>query len=147
MHLAGSAAPIDELVKKLGLPRSSKQRVADALGTLFQQGYVFSDAKNRYSLSKKLVLVEALLEKNARGFGFGTKLKVTSGKQPWDRDPFISASRLGNARHGDRVLLRIIKVRKDGRPEAEVVSVLKRSSAMLGGILSSGKRSRHRLSR
>ena len=49
------------------------------------------------------------------------------------REPFISVSKMGTARHGDVVLLHIDKVRRDGRSEAAVISVLKRTTQQLGG--------------
>ena len=135
LYQTGVPINLNDLIKQLGLPRSAKQKAGDALEILSQQGAVVADSKNRYFLNKKLMFAEATLEKNRKGFGFGADPVTHKGMPPFDRDPFISASRMGSARHGDRVLLRIIRVRKDGRPEAEIVSVIKRSTARLAGII------------
>ena len=137
IYQADKGLAINDLIKKTAGSHSSKNNINETLETLSKQGFIYKSSKKIYSLSKKHHLVEAIIEKNPKGFGFGTKLKFRSVKKELARDPFISASRMSTARHGDLVLLQILKVRQDGRPEAEVISVLERTTQKLPGYFHS----------
>ena len=41
---------------------------------------------------------------------------------------------MGSANHGDRLLIRIVKVRNDGHPEAEIIKILQRGTEQLAGF-------------
>ncbi len=80
-------------------------------------------------------LLEAVLDQTPRGHAFA--LVRDTGYQ--GKDPYISSHNLGQARHGDRVLIRIQGKRR-GRPEAQVVRLLERGQTRLCGVyVGSGK--------
>lgn len=140
LYISKGALSINDIVKNLTLPRSGKSSVEEALSDLSRDGVVRKSGKKLFALSKKHPLTEATIEKNPRGFGFATNLSGGSKREVLQKDPFISASRMGSAHHGDRVLLVITKVRRDGRPEAEVIHILERTIKQLAGFyLSDGK--------
>ena len=129
---------IDDLLTSMKLPRSARISLERALEELHQRGEVHRSGKKIFSLTRNQLFVEATIEKNPRGFGFATDLFFSANKQILKKDPFISASRMASARHRDRVLIRIVRVRRDSRPEAEVIHVISRGKSHLAGFYKSG---------
>lgn len=128
---------IEDLLSSTKLPRPARISLERALEELHQRGEVHRSGKNTFSLTRNQLFVEATIEKNPRGFGFATDLFFSANKQIFKKEPFISASRMASARHGDRVLIRIIRVRRDSRPEAEVIHVISRGKNQLAGFYKS----------
>ncbi len=130
---------INDMLKSLRLPPSARTIIETSVAALYRQGDIRKNGKNAFSLDSNLLLVEATIEKNPRGFGFATDLIFRDGKKIFKKDPFIAAARMALAHHGDRVLLRIITVRRDGRPEAEVMHIISRGKTRLAGFYQSDR--------
>jgi len=125
-----------DIVTELKLEKGAQKELAVLLASLVEQKILNHTSKDRFSLGKQNNLAAGVLEQNPRGFGFVTGLSVRAGGLSYTRDPSVEAFHMGSARHGDRVLIRVYKVRQDGRPEAEVISVLERGSNRLAGFIS-----------
>jgi ribonuclease R len=125
-----------DIVAELKLEKGAQKELAILLASLVEQKILNHTSKNRFSLGKQNNLAAGVLAQNPRGFGFITGLSVRAGGLSYTRDPSVEAFRMGSARHGDKVLIRVYKVRQDGRPEAEVISVLERGSNRLAGFIS-----------
>jgi ribonuclease R len=125
-----------DIIARLKLEREDMKALSMLLTGLVDQKILNLSSKNLFSLGKLNGLVTGILEQNPRGFGFITGLSVKSGGLSYLKDPSVEAFRMGEARHGDTVLVRIIKVRQDGRPEAEVISILSRGADRLAGFIS-----------
>jgi ribonuclease R len=134
----GNEQPVsqDEIVGELKLDRGGQKELAVLLAHLVEEKILRLTSKKRFSLGKSCNLVAGVLEQNPRGFGFVTGVKARGDGSSYGKDPSVEAFRMGAARHGDTVLVRIFRVRQDGRPEAEVISVLKRGSDRLAGFVS-----------
>lgn len=127
-----------EIASDLSLERGEQKRLPAVLAELVHQKILHHTSKDRFSLGKRHGLASGILELNPRGFGFITGIMPepagATGGGP-RKDPSVEAFRLGAARHGDTVLIRILKVRSDGRPEAEILQVLKRGFDRLAGFV------------
>ncbi len=127
-----------EISIKLNKLHFSSKELHAILADLMADHVLQKTSKNKFCLSSHHNLVTGTIEVNPKGFGFLTAIKTNSSKQQiisLTRDAFISAGRMGTSRHGDSVLAQIIKIRKDGRPEAKIIHVLDRSSEQLAGFL------------
>ena len=127
-------ATINALVKGLAASRSSKEDIVTLISLLLKNNQILKTGKNCYILNKHAPIFESLLDKNPRGFGYATALSSTLSVPSYQKDPFISISQMGSANHGDRILIRVIKVRSDGHPEAEILKILQRGTEQLAGF-------------
>lgn len=134
-YLYCNPAPVtlNELIKELGYERSVKDEVEAGLEALLGEKLVRKLNKRQYALVRNPPLYEAILEQNPRGFGFASLCVSVDGAPPLKRDPFISASRMLQARQGDRILIRVHRTRNDERPEASVIKILARGTERLAG--------------
>ncbi|MBE0584269.1 MAG: ribonuclease R, partial [Desulfofustis sp.] len=110
------------------------------LAQLDKEGSCKKSANNRFSLGKNHGLVEATVEMNQAGFGFGTDLQRRLGGRLPVKEPYIAPRLLHSALHRDRVLLAINRTHRDGRSEAEVIGILERRTKTLPGFYTSGKK-------
>lgn len=124
-----------DIAAELTLDREGKKKLEVLLAELVEQRVLNQSGKGRFALGKQGNLAVGILEQNPRGFGFVTGVVAEGEARTYGKDPSVEASRMGAARHGDTVLIRVFRVRQDGRPEAEVISVLKRGSDRLAGFL------------
>ncbi len=127
-------ATVNALVKAIAINRSAKDLISTCLSSLTKNNLLVKNGKNCYLLKKNSQLFEGVLDKNPRGFGFATKLSSKLSPVFFKRDPFISAARIGSANHGDKILVRILRVRNDGHPEAEILKILERGSDRMAGF-------------
>ena len=111
-----------------------KKDIEAGLESLIQEKLVRKIGKREYALHKHPPLYEAILEQNPRGFGFAARCSSAVGAPALKRDPFISASRMLQARQGDRILIRVHRTRSDERPEASVIKILARGTERLAGF-------------
>ncbi len=133
LYRAGTALSIGELVKLLSARDLPEPIIEHELRLLVRLDRVEHSRKNRFSLAKKSDLLEGVVVMNPAGFGFATGLKSTSGARLPDKDLYLSRTHLATARHGDRVLLRIIYGGPRRRDEAEIVGIFERMQKTLVG--------------
>ncbi len=137
LYLANRPLTINDLLLSLKLPRSARPSAEAAVVELSRHGDIFKAGRNTFSLGRGVLFVEASIEKNPRGFGFASDLSFRDSKKIFKKDPFIAAAKMATARHGDRVLIHIFNIRRDGRPEAEVMHILSRGKSRLAGFYQS----------
>ncbi len=138
LFLADSPMSIKEISPRLNYRRFSRKDLAQILSELLIENIARKNSKNSFSLSTRHSLVTGTVDAKPRGFGYLTDIADMALQPPYPRptrDGFITSSRMGSARHGDRVLAQIIKLRRDGRPEIQIIGVLKRQSDRLAGYL------------
>jgi ribonuclease R len=127
-------ATINAIIKGIAVSRSSKEDITTITSILLKKNQLIKTGKNCFILNKNIGIYEGILDKNARGFGFVTNLSSTISTPSFQKDPFISISHMDSANHGDRLLIRILKVRNDGHPEAEIIKILQRGTERLAGF-------------
>ncbi len=138
LHLYRAKSPqiLAELYAALASEELRKKSVQNALELLVQENLVSRDGRRRFSLHPEAHLGEGVLSQNPRGFGFVKLASQAAGRSLPGKDVFIPKALIGEARHGDRVLIRIIRTGSDGRSEGVVVALLSRGADTIAGIYS-----------
>lgn len=124
-HPAGAR----ELVQLLKVPREERATFKRHLKALVADGELIQIRGQRFGLAEKMDLHVGRLQAHPGGFGF---VEPERGLGE-GADIYIAPPNLNDAMHGDRVVVRIERVKDDGRVEGRVIRVLERSHAMLVG--------------
>ncbi len=134
------AVSLAELENYLIQEGGQTKDLAKTVDSLLQEGLITKSGKRLYSLSRNAPLYEGHLIQHPKGFGFVSPVQQHGKSASFARDPFISQSAMGSAHHGDRVLIRVLRTRKDLRPEAIVLQITEHGSDRIAGIF---KNDRH----
>ena len=137
LYSANGPVSLNEIDHALSVEGAKKTDTKDAVDNLLQEGLLIQDGKHQYKLSKNAPLYEGLLTQHPKGFGFISPTRQHGKSEPLTRDPFISPSFMGTAQHGDTVLVRVLRIRKDHRPEAIIIRIISRGTDKIAGIYKS----------
>jgi ribonuclease R len=121
-------ASVRELVQVLKIPRDERASFRRHLKQLVQEGRLVHVRGQRYGLPDKMDLVVGRLATHPNGFGF----VAPERPEPGQRDVFVAPPNLKDAMHGDRVVVRVERVR-DGRAEGRIVTILARANSSVVG--------------
>jgi len=134
LHTA--AIPLSFAKLQSGFPKNSynPDDIKAALNALVHEGLASKNGKNNFKINKAAQLYEGTLTQHPKGFGFVNVTNNPSDSLALKRDPFISPSQMGDALHGDTVLIRVFRIRSDDRPEGSVIKILSPGSNRVGGI-------------
>src|SRR5271167_765811 len=140
------AAGFKQLVRELGLHGSGRGELDSHLEKLVAAGELVQLNSDRYALPQPAAdknLVVGRLTMHRDGFGF--VIPDASSLSPSLRsrlagDIFIPPPAIGNAMHGDRVLVDITAVRPDGRAEGRIVRPVVRAHPTVVGLFHYGSR-------
>src|SRR5271156_3082802 len=140
------AAGFKQLVRELGLHGEARGELDEHLQKLVAAGELVQLNSDRYALPQPAVdknLVVGRLSMHRDGFGFvipDASSLSASLKSRLAGDIFIAPHAIGNAMHGDRVLVDIMAVRPDGRAEGRIVRPVVRAHPTVVGIFHYGSR-------
>jgi ribonuclease R len=134
LYSATKALPLSELETHLAREGEKSQGFQAAIDTLVREQLIIKNGKRQYTLNKKAPIYEGLVVQHPKGFGFISPVHQYGQDVQFARDPFVAASSMASAQHGDRVLIRILRVRQDDRPEAVVLDILRRGTDTIAGI-------------
>ena len=141
------AAGFKQLVRELGLHGDARGDLDTHLQKLVAAGELVQLNSYRYALPQSAAdknLVVGRLTMHRDGFGFvipDASSLSPSLKSRLAGDIFIAPHAIGNAMHGDRVLVDITAVRPDGRAEGRIVRPVVRAHPTVVGIFHYGTRS------
>jgi len=123
---------LGELMKILGLPSHDRSRLRAVLRQLVAEKRVEKLRGRHYRLPSKKGLISGVLRTTSKGFGFVVPDEeyIVSPDQP--STIFIPMRRMGDAIHGDRVLVRLRRGQGE-LPEGEIVEVLERGTKEVVG--------------
>jgi ribonuclease R len=143
-HTAG----FKQLVRELGLHGDERRELNDRLQKLVSTGQLVALNSDRYALPQQTDknLVAGRLSMHRDGFGFvipDAASLPASLKARLSGDIFIAPHLIGNAMHGDRVLVDISNVRPDGRAEGRIVRPVTRAHPTVVGTFHYGSRSNY----
>jgi len=140
------SAGFKQLVRELGVHGDARQELDAHLEKLVAAGELVQLNSDRYALPQAAPdknLVAGRLTMHRDGFGF--VIPDASSLSPAMKsrlvgDIFIAPHAVGNAMHGDRVLVDIVATRPDGRAEGRIVRSVVRSQPTVVGIFHYGSR-------
>ena len=137
------AAGFKQLVRELGLRGGEDRRqLEDRLQKLVDRGELVSTGRDRFSLpaaAAKHNLVAGELSMHRDGYGF-VMPRDAAVRDNIAGDIYISPREVGQAMHGDQVLVELGPGRGDGRAEGRIVKVLGRAHPTVVGIFHYGDR-------
>src|SRR5579872_5388938 len=140
------SAGFKQLVRELGLHGDERRDLNERLQKLVSGGALLQPESDRYSLPQPAAdknLVAGRLTMHRDGFGFvipDAKSLNPSLKSRLSGDIFIAPHQVGNAMHGDLVLVDVVNVRPDGRAEGRIVRPVMRAHPTVVGIFHYGNR-------
>ena len=118
-----------DLLKQLRVKGEGRVEAQRVIEEMIAKGELARTRADRIGLPEKMDLVAGRLEVKRGGFGF-----VVPGERG-DGDVYVAGGNLGEALHGDRVLVHIDRRGREGRPEGRIVDVLERRTTSLVGRL------------
>src|ERR1700728_2173053 len=140
------SAGFKQLVRELGLRGDARHELDAHLEKLVAAGELVQLNSDRYALPQAAPdknLVAGRLTMHRDGFGFvipDASSLSPSLKSRLAGDIFIAPHAIGNAMHGDRVLVDIVATRPDGRAEGRIVRSVVRVHPTVVGIFHYGNR-------
>jgi ribonuclease R len=140
------SAGFKQLIRELGLHGSARGELETHLQKLVTAGDLVQINSDRYAMPQPAAdknLVVGRLTMHRDGFGFvipDASSLSPSLKSRLVGDIFIAPHAIGNAMHGDRVLVDIVATRPDGRAEGRIVRPVVRAHPTVVGIFHYGSR-------
>ena len=137
------SAGFKQLVRELGLRGETRSQLDEQLQKLVAAGELVQLNSDRYALPQPAAgrndknMVVGRLTMHRDGFGFvipDASSLSASLKTRLAGDIFIPPHAIGNAMHGDRVLVDIAAIRPDGRAEGRIVRPVVRAHPTVVGI-------------
>jgi ribonuclease R len=122
-------AGIRELLQTLKVPRDERASFKRHIKSLVSSGDLIQIRGHRFGLPEKMDLYVGRLQTHRAGYGF------VMPERPLDSggDIYISGPHLNEAMHGDRVVVRIERVKEGGRAEGRIIRILERSNEWIVG--------------
>src|SRR2546428_5361326 len=122
-------AGMRELLQILKVPRDERTSFKRHIKTLVASGDLIQIRGHRFGLPEKMDLYVGRLQTHRAGYGFVTPERpLESGG-----DIYIAPTHIADAMHGDRVVVRIERMKADGRVEGRVIRILERANERLVG--------------
>src|SRR5471030_2605720 len=123
-------ATMRELLQVLKVPRDDRTSFKRHIKALVSSGDLINIRGHRFGLPEKMDLYVGRLQAHPAGYGFVTPERpLESGAG----DIYISGPYLNEAMHGDRVVVRIERVKDGGRVEGRIIRILERANESLVG--------------
>src|SRR6476620_6839744 len=122
-------AGMRELLQILRIARDDRTAFKRHIKNLVASGDLIHIRGHRFGLPEKMDLYVGRLQTHPAGYGFVTP------ERPLDMggDIYISGPLLNEAMHGDRVVVRIERVKEGGRAEGRIIRILERAISSIVG--------------
>src|SRR6266852_3500445 len=122
-------AGMRELLQLLKIPRDERTSFKRHIKSLVESGDLIQIRGHRFGLPEKMDLFVGRLQTHPGGYGFVTPERALES----GGDIYISGPHLNEAMHGDRVVVRIERIKDGGRAEGRIIRILERSNEWLIG--------------
>src|SRR6058998_3492719 len=122
-------AGMRELLQILKVPRDERTSFKRHIKTLVASGDLIQIRGHRFGLPEKMDLYVGRLQTHPAGYGFVTPERPLEA----GGDIYISGPLLNEAMHGDRVVVRIERIKDGGRAEGRIIRILERANESIVG--------------
>jgi len=130
-RLPHARANFKQLVREVGAKGGEREGLEAALARLTERGDLIELRSGHYVVTaRSREFAIGRLNVHRDGYGFLNSEKPLEGIQG---DVFLPPESAAKAMHGDRVLVRIVRVEAGGRADGEIVKVLKRAHPTVVG--------------
>src|SRR5712671_5011619 len=123
-------ASMRELLQVLKVAKDDQTSFKRHVKSLVSSGELIQIRGNRFGLPEKMDLYVGRLQANPAGYGFVTPERPL---EPAGGDIYIPNQNLDEAMHGDRVVVRIERIKDGGRAEGRIIRILERRTGSLVG--------------
>src|SRR5207244_7469720 len=123
-------ARMRELLQVLKIPRDDRTSFKRHVKSLVASGDLVQIRGDRFGLPEKMDLYVGKLQTHPAGYGFVTPDRPL---EPLGGDIYISGPLLNEAMHGDRVVVRIERIKEGGKAEGRIIRILERANESLIG--------------
>src|SRR6266487_4038752 len=123
-------AGMRELLQVLKVPKDDRTPFKRHIKSLVASGDLIQIRGERFGLPEKMDLYVGRLQTHPAGYGFVTperSLETGGG------DIYISGPNLNEAMQGDRVVVRIERIKDGGRAEGRIIRILERANEWIVG--------------
>ena len=122
-------AAIRELLQVLKIPREERATFKRHIKSLVGSGDLIQIRDHRFGLPEKMDLYVGRLQTHSAGYGFvAPERPLESGG-----DIYISGPLMNEAMHGDRVVVRVERIKEGGRAEGRIIRILERANQWIVG--------------
>ena len=122
-------AAIRELLQVLKIPREERATFRRHIKSLVGSGDLIQIRGHRFGLPEKMDLYVGRLQTHSAGYGFvAPERPLESGG-----DIYISGPLMNEAMHGDRVVVRVERIKEGGRAEGRIIRILERANQWIVG--------------
>jgi ribonuclease R len=122
-------AGMRELLQILKVPRDERTTFKRHIKTLVGSGELIHIRGHRFGLAEKMDLHVGRLQAHPSGYGFVTPERALDA----GGDIYIPAHQLSEAMNGDRVVVRIERLKDEGRAEGRIIRILERGNERIVG--------------
>ena len=119
-----------ELLQILKVPRDDRTSFKRHIKSLVASGDLIQIRGHRFGLPEKMDLYVGRLQTHPAGYGFVTPERPL---EPAAATSTFPAPHLNEAMHGDRVVVRIERIKDGGRAEGRIIRILERANATIVG--------------
>ncbi len=131
-HPAGTR----ELLQILKIPREERASFKRHIKSMVASGDLVQIRGHRFGLPEKMDLYVGRLQTHPAGYGFVTPERSL---EPAGGDIYISGPHLNEAMQGDRVVVRIERIKDGGRAEGRIIRILERANEWIVGRYDRGE--------
>jgi ribonuclease R len=125
-----------ELLQILKVPREDRTSFKKHVQSLVSAGDLIQIRGHRFGLPEKMDLYVGRLQTHPAGYGFVTTDRPL---EPAGGDIYIAGTHLNEAMQGDRVVVRIERIKDGGRAEGRIIRILERANEWIVGRYDRGK--------
>src|SRR5689334_19142944 len=130
-RLPHARANFKQLVRETGSRGAGREELETALARLTARGDLIELRSGHYAVTaRSREYASGRLNMHKDGYGFLISERPIEGIRG---DVFIPPDSAERAMHGDRVLVRILRIESDGRADGEIVKILKRAHPTVVG--------------
>src|SRR5262245_61798155 len=129
-------AGMRELLQILKIPRDERSSFKRHIKSMVSSGDLVQIRGHRFGLPEKMDLYVGRLQTHPAGYGFVTPERPL---EPAGGDIYISGTHLNEAMQGDRVVVRIERVKEGGRAEGRIIRILERANQLIVGRYDRGE--------